>query len=115
MQARAEQADRLEVERAVTGDGGLQNADDFWLAVQLDDLRDADGALDAAKFKAARDRVIADRPALAQARSELRRWRSGDASGYVRAELWAGTEADGDGRLHQPFSLACPDLRCRLR
>ena len=60
--ARLVQADRAEVERQVTGDGGLRNADDFWLAVDLDDLRDEDGRLDTEKVKAARDRVLADRP-----------------------------------------------------
>ena len=54
--------DRAEVERQVTGQGGLQNAADFWLAVQLDDLRDEQGALDPAKVKAARDRILSEHP-----------------------------------------------------
>lgn len=62
LRARVEDADRAEVERAVTGDRGLTDPADFWLAVQLDDLRDEDGALDKAKIEAARDRVLADRP-----------------------------------------------------
>lgn len=54
--------DRAEVERQVTGDGGLQSAADFWLAVQLDDLRDEQRALDPAKIKAARERVLKEHP-----------------------------------------------------
>jgi hypothetical protein len=60
--ARLTDYDRAEVERQVTEQGGLQNAADFWLAVQLDELRDDVGALDPEKVKAARERVLPERP-----------------------------------------------------
>ena len=62
LRARVEASDRLEVERQVGGDGGLADPGDLWLAVQLDDLRNDDGALDSEKVEAARDRVLVDRP-----------------------------------------------------
>ena len=102
LRARLEQSDRADVERLVTGDGGSPNAEDFWLAVQLDDLRDEDGALDPAKVKAARDRVPRRSAALAQARSELRRRRSRVSAGPIRAVLRRGAEEGGRGA--RPYS-----------
>lgn len=61
--ARISDYERAEVERQITGDGGLQNAADFWLTgIQLDELRDDEGNLDSEKVKAARDRVLAEHP-----------------------------------------------------
>ena len=51
----------------MVGDGGLQNAADFWLAVQLDELRDDDGALDPAKIKAARPSEPKGAPSFGEA------------------------------------------------
>lgn len=60
---RAAALERAEVERSVTGEGGLANADDFWLAgVSLDDLRNEDGGLDSEKVEQARDRVLGEHP-----------------------------------------------------
>jgi hypothetical protein len=55
---------REEVERfAATGMGALSSGADIWAAgVTLADLRGEDGSLDPSKLKAARDRVLTERP-----------------------------------------------------
>ena len=81
---------RAEVERQVTGAGGLQSASDFWTAgVKLDDLRAEDGGLDPEKVKAERDRVLSEHP----------HWRETPADamdGGVRELAPAGPPAFGE-------------------
>lgn len=61
--ARNSDLERAEVERQITGPGGLASASDLWTAgVQLADLRGEDGGLDPEKVKEARDKVLSEHP-----------------------------------------------------
>jgi hypothetical protein len=60
LRVRVDQADRDAVER-LAGDR-LASPSDLWLAVELKDLRDENGELDAEKVSERVDAVLADRP-----------------------------------------------------
>lgn len=63
LRAALDTAHRTEVERIVTGEGGLADGADLWRSgLTLDDLRDGEGALDTKKVEAARDHVLAEHP-----------------------------------------------------
>lgn len=60
LRERVERQDREAVER-LAGER-LQSSSDFWLAVELADLRGDDGAIDREKVQAALEQVATDRP-----------------------------------------------------
>lgn len=75
LRGRVDRQDRREIERLV-GDR-LQNAEDFWLTVKLDDLRDDDGDVDVDRVGERVQQLLSEKPHWAKSQAPPPNFSSG--------------------------------------